>query len=268
MFYPLTGRMLDARRVVGVCQLYVNKSARRVRMLAVEAASARDTGLTSRSRRGPSKGDLKEQAILETAERLLVEKSVHELGVEEIAKGAEISRPSFYFYFESKYAVLQALVDRVVRRTYEAAGRWLTRDDEPPEEAVQRAIQATAEHWREHGPILRAAVQTWGAVPEMGRFWEGITAGFVEAAAGMIERERRAGRAAAGPPSAKALATALIWMNERSFYTASIGATPSVANEELVETLTTIWLRAVYGSEHPGERPEASSEPAAERASA
>ena len=85
----------------------------------------------------------------------------------------------------------------------------------------------------------------------MGRFWSGVTAGFVEAAAAKVERERRAGRAPAGPPDAKSLATALIWMNERCFYTASIGAVPSLGEGELVETLTSVWLRAVYGEDAP-----------------
>lgn len=202
-------------------------------------------------RRGPSKGDLKEQAILETAELLLAEKSIHELGVDELAKGAGISRPSFYFYFESKFAVLQALIGQVVRETYDQAARWLREDDEDPGLAIRRSIEAVAAQWSLRGPILRAAVETWGSVPEMGRFWSGVTAGFVEAAAAKVERERRAGRAPAGPPDAKSLATALIWMNERCFYTASIGAVPSLGEGELVETLTSVWLRAVYGEDAP-----------------
>jgi AcrR family transcriptional regulator len=208
---------------------------------------------TRSRRRGPSRGDLKEQAILETAERLLAEKSVHELGVDELARGADISRPSFYFYFESKYAVLQALVESVVQQTYAESERWLERTDEPPGDAIRRSIEAAARHWREYGPVLRAAVETWG-VTEMGAFWEEITAGFVQAAAAQIEREREAGLAVPGPPSAKALATALIWMNERCFYTASLEADPSLQGDELIDTLTAVWLRSIYGPSGNEER--------------
>jgi AcrR family transcriptional regulator len=210
-----------------------------------DMAASSGPGTRSR-RRGPSRGDLKETAILETAGRLLGEKSIHEIGVDELARGAEISRPSFYFYFESKYSVLQALVERVVQETYAEAEQWLSRTDAPPGEAVRRSIEAAARHWRENGPVLRAAVETWG-VSEMGPFWEEITAGFVEAAAAQIEREREAGLAIPAPPGAKALATALIWMNERCFYTASLGAEPSLEGDELVDTLAAVWLRTVYG---------------------
>ena len=50
-------------------------------------------------RRAPRKGDLTEQAILDTAERLLADRSLASIGIDELAAGAGISRPSFYFYF-------------------------------------------------------------------------------------------------------------------------------------------------------------------------
>jgi AcrR family transcriptional regulator len=204
-------------------------------------------------RRGPSKGDLKERAILVTAERLLAKKSLHEVSVDELAKGAKISRPTFYFYFESKFAVVRALVEEIVEETYAAALRWLERTDEPPDEAIRASIEVSTRHWRDHGPVLRAAVQTLEVFPEMERFWEAITRRFVEAVAVQIDREREAGLAPDGPPSARALATALIWMNERCFYTASLGIDPSLNYDELIETLTTVWLRSIYGTDKPVE---------------
>ncbi len=59
-------------------------------------------------------GDDRELAILETAIRLLEERQEHEISVDDLAKGAGISRPTFYFYFPSKDAVLMTLLERVV----------------------------------------------------------------------------------------------------------------------------------------------------------
>ena len=210
------------------------------------------TGHGVLSRRRPRKGDLKEQAILETCERLLAEKPLREIGVDELAAGAGISRSAFYFYFESKHAVLRALAEQVSNQMYAESERWLARDDEPPEVTVSRSIGAGAALWREHGPVLRAAVQTWGAVPEMRAFWEDIVRRFVAISAERIGEERDCG-AAPGGPAPEALARALIWMNERCFYTTSLGADPSLDDEELVPTLTTIWLRAIYASVTPRE---------------
>jgi hypothetical protein len=105
--------------------------------------------------------------------------------------------------------------------------------------------------WREHGPVMRAGFDSWGSVPDLRPFWEAITERFVEAAADQIKVERRAGNAPDGPPSAKALATALIRMSERCFYMASLGAEPSLTDRELAATLTTVFLRAIYGTDSP-----------------
>ena len=129
--------------------------------------------LSSPRRRGPTKGDLKEQAILETCERLLGERPLRDITVDELAAGAGISRPSFYFYFESKSAVLRALVERIADEMYRESERWLERSDDPPEEIALRSIEASARLWREHGPVLRAANQSWGADPRDARLLGG-----------------------------------------------------------------------------------------------
>ena len=153
--------------------------------------------LKSPRRRGPTKGDLKEDAILETCERLLAKKALSEIGVDELAAGAGISRPTFYFYFESKDAVLRTLVARIAEEMFARAESWLDRTDEPPEVTTMRTIEATAEVWEAHGPVLRAAVQNWGTVPEMRAFGEGLVRRFVERSARSIRDARDDGRGAA-----------------------------------------------------------------------
>ena len=209
---------------------------------------ARDS--LSASRRGPGKGDLKERAILATCERLLSERPLREIAVDELAAGAGISRPSFYFYFESKNAVLRALVGRVADEMYAEAEGWLEHEDDSPEVTVSRSIGAAAQQWRDHGPVLRAAVQTWGSVPELRAFWEDVVRRFVKQSAARIAEERESGTAPPGPDP-EALAKALIWMNERCFYTSSLGADPSLDDDELVPTLTAIWLRSIYATFTP-----------------
>src|SRR3954447_4189877 len=71
----------------------------------------------SRGRRTPrATGEERERAILQTFERLLEERALHEISVDDLARGAGISRPTFYFYFASKEAVLLTLMDRLVEQ--------------------------------------------------------------------------------------------------------------------------------------------------------
>src|SRR5215212_8329637 len=80
----------------------------------------------TRGRRTPrASGDDRQRAILETAERLLADRSLSEISVDDLARGAGISRPSFYFYFPSKEAVLLTIVDRLVADAAERRGTAL-----------------------------------------------------------------------------------------------------------------------------------------------
>ena len=65
---------------------------------SVPAPAPLPAGAPSRSRRPvrPS-GDDRELAILSTAERLLAERPRSAISVDDLARGAGISRPTFYF---------------------------------------------------------------------------------------------------------------------------------------------------------------------------
>ncbi|MFL5896027.1 MAG: TetR/AcrR family transcriptional regulator, partial [Thermoleophilaceae bacterium] len=152
-------------------------------------------------RRGPRRGDVTERAILETAERLLSAKPLSEIGIEELARGAGISRPSFYFYFESREAVLRALAEGVTEALHRAAEPWLEPGDDPPAQAVRRAISENLALWREHGPVLRAIRRARETDPEIRKLLDDFARRYVAACAEHIERERAAGRAPAGPPA-------------------------------------------------------------------
>ena len=203
---------------------------------------------TPGARRGrPRKGDLTSQAILDATERLLADRSLAEVGVEELAAAAGISRPTFYFHFESREAVLYALAQRTTEDLYAAASVWLRHSDESPADAVRRAIEATLALWRAHGPVLRATVRARDTDPELRRFWQEVGGRFVGSVAEQIERERAAGVALPGPPTARALANVLVAMNEQACFNASVGRPNPAADRDLVDTLTAVWLRGVYG---------------------
>jgi AcrR family transcriptional regulator len=199
------------------------------------------------SRRKRSKGDLTSQAILDTAEQLLETKPLDEIAVDELTSGAGISRSTFYFHFESREAVLYALSERVAEGLYDSAALWLRRGSEPPEDSIRRAIASTVSLWRAHGPVLRASVRARDTSELVRGFWSGVARRFIDATEQQIEIERGAGVAVAGPPSARALATALVSMNESMCHSLSLSRKSAARDRDVVETLTAVWLRSVYG---------------------
>lgn len=48
------------------------------------------------------------------------------------------------------------------------------------------------------------------------------------------------------------LARALVWMNERCFYASTLDSRVAPSEEELVDTLSAIWYRAIYYGEPAG----------------
>ena len=191
-------------------------------------------------RRGPSKGDLKQEALLETAEKLLAVKPLAEIGIEELARGAGISRSSFYFYFESRQAMLLALLARASDNLIEQVECWLEPDSDK-RESVRQSIELAVKMWDEHGAVLMAA-QNPDAPAEAQAFMADLTGRLVAATEDMIERKRATGAAPPGPPSAHSLATMLVGMTEHAI-------SHSAGEAELVDTLTSIWQRAIFAAD-------------------
>lgn len=170
-----------------------------------------------RRRATERKGDLRERAILDTCESLLAEKGYEAMTVGDIAQGAGITRGALYFYFGSKQEVVTALVAQTVGHLWERSRATAESDD--PRQAIAAAMRRTIELWNEHGLVMRTAIDLSLTVPEIGQLWSHTADLFTGAIAAVLQR---AGVPAGGAPDqAPAMARALCWMIERSFYHAS-----------------------------------------------
>jgi AcrR family transcriptional regulator len=206
----------------------------------------------SARRRAPRKGDLTEQRLLREAERLLAGRPLSSIAIDEIAQAAGISRSSFYFYFASREALLSTLGERAQEEVFASADSWLNRSDEPPSAAIARTLAENLALWRRHGPVLRALHDARHTDEQTDAVRRAIARRFVDATAAQIERERDAGLAPPAPPEARRLAAILTGMNDRAFYDASRRPHSRQRDLELVQALTTVWLRAVYCNSRHG----------------
>src|SRR4051794_15532015 len=179
-------------------------------------------------------------AVLQATERLLVEgASYAELDVGRIAAAAGISRTAFYFYFRDKRDLLMRLAADVNGLLYEQADIWFSGDGEPEAE-IREALTSIFRLYDEHGTLLRAIVEVSTYDEEIAKFWRGLLARFIDATQRRIEAEA----GAAGP--ARATAFSLVWMAERTLYQQLVQEDP-VPGDELVDAVTGIFLRSVYG---------------------
>ena len=208
---------------------------------------ASDSPATRSRRSVRTSGDDRELAILTTAERLLAERPLSAISVDDLARGAGISRPTFYFYFASKDAVLLTLLDRVVAEADAATHAAFGGRPAGPREGWRRAITAYYETFRAHRALTLAWSEARSTNAEIRDLWAQVFEGWVSRCAEVIESERQRGAAPAGPP-ARDIAVALTSMNERVLYATFTGDGPAVAEAGAVDVLLEIWLRAVYGT--------------------
>jgi AcrR family transcriptional regulator len=188
----------------------------------------------------PSKGERRELSILEAAENQLAEVGVDGMTVESIATAAGITRAALYRYFRSKNDVLAELVRRTVSALHASIDQLPVEDDESPEELLRVLVGRTEEMWREHGAVMRAALELGPTVESVREAWDSafgsVTATTAEIAvrAGVPDSDDGLG--------ARAMTFALSQMTERVFYDASRSGADLHAS---AATILTIWLRAL-----------------------
>jgi len=180
-----------------------------------------------------------EAAVFAAAERLLAEGNAYaDLNVERIAKAAGISRTAFYFYFADKRDLLMRLATDVSEQLYRQADVFFSGDGDPADQAREALTNIDA-LYHEHGILIRAIVEVSTYEEDIAVFWRGLLDAFVDATQRRIEAERRN---RPGPhPDARAMAFALTWMVERTFYQQLVQHEP-VDRDRLIDALVHIYM--------------------------
>ncbi len=80
--------------------------------MTAESIPGSSNGSTGRPQARRSRGDRQREAIVGAVRDLLEEQSFADLSVSTISERAGVARSGFYFYFDSKYAVLAVIVVR------------------------------------------------------------------------------------------------------------------------------------------------------------
>jgi TetR/AcrR family transcriptional regulator, ethionamide resistance regulator len=190
-------------------------------------------------------GDDREQAILSTAERLLGERPLADFSVDDLAKGAGISRPTFYFYFPSKNAVLLSLLDQMNNRAnaaLEALGGKLSGD---PAKLWRDRIAAFFDMSGSHRAVAVAGAAAKATNPEVRQLWSALMQRWIAYTTTAIKAERQRGAAPATVP-AEDLSVALNMLNERVMTATFTAEDPAIPEGRVIDTLVHIWLASIY----------------------
>jgi AcrR family transcriptional regulator len=103
------------------------------------------------------RGDRHRQAIMQAVRELLQEKPFAELSVSTISLRAGVARSGFYFYFDSKYAVLAQILAEAVEELEELTQYFAPRQrGESPEQFANRMVRSAAAVYAHNDPVMTA----------------------------------------------------------------------------------------------------------------
>lgn len=206
------------------------------------------TSLPRGRRNARPSGDERELAILATAERLLEDRPLADISVDDLARGAGISRPTFYFYFPSKEAVLLTLLDRVVNQADSALQALADRLETRRDDMWRTGINVFVQTFGSHRAVIRGGQGVRAINAEARQLWSTFMQKWIAHTASIIEAERERGAAPETLPALD-LATALNLMNERALSASFLAEEPSVPEANVLDTLVHIWVSAIYGEQ-------------------
>jgi AcrR family transcriptional regulator len=210
-------------------------------------------------RRQPHHGDRRRAALLAAMDQLLREAEYESVTIADIAARAGVTRSAFYFYFENKAACVAALGTEMYRETVAAADHLFTEAGEP-RQRIHDMVESLFAVWENHVYLYRAVLEASRTSSAIRDNWDGYRETFVAPVAAMIDDERAAGRAPAGPDS-ETLATMLLELGDRTLERLDPGDRKGIRRR--AEALAAVWLRSIYADS--GEVAAASRTPPATR---
>ncbi len=100
-------------------------------------------------------------AFLDVAQRLIQTKGYEQMSIQDVLDALDTSRGAFYHYFDSKQALLEAVVDRFADGAMEAVAPVLADPDLPALRKLERVFGGIA-HWKaEQKDLVLAIMEVW-----------------------------------------------------------------------------------------------------------
>ncbi|HEY4388806.1 MAG TPA: TetR/AcrR family transcriptional regulator [Ktedonobacteraceae bacterium] len=105
----------------------------------------------------------KRNAILDVAQRYITTKGYEQMTTQDILEALQISRGAFYHYFESKQALLMALVERTGEQAEQIVLPIVSDREMPAQDKLLRVFAVLNQHKQENLDLLFAFMRIWYA---------------------------------------------------------------------------------------------------------
>lgn len=192
-----------------------------------------------------SRGDRQRDAIVAAVRDLLEVKAFSDLSVSMISERAGVARSGFYFYFDSKYAVLAVVVADAMAELDKLTHDFAPREaGETPPEFAKRMVGSAAAVFSHNDPIMKACTLAQNTDAQLRDMMNDFSDTVIDKIVGLIRLD-----AGARPISDDLTAlvrtltatTALTLANDSAF----VGRNDDSARA--VEVVERLWLSALWG---------------------
>lgn len=179
---------------------------------------------------------------------MLTEKPFAELSVSSISDRAGVARSGFYFYFDSKYAVLAQILEEAQQELEELTHHFAPRErDELPAEFARRMVQSAAVMFANNDPVMSACMAARATDAEIRRIQDDQIGAIVDKIVKIVEDERAAGTARPISDDVPMLirtlgATTVMALSGESAFVGS-----AAGSDRVVAVLEKLWLSSLWG---------------------
>ncbi len=194
------------------------------------------------------RGDRQRQAIVQAVRELLEERPFAQLSVSTISDRAGVARSGFYFYFDSKYAVLAQILADATHELEEMTEYFAPRGpDESPAAFAKRMVGSAAAVYAHNDPVMSACNAARNTDTEIRDLLDQQVEGVIQQIIGIVKDELRAGTAHPISDDIPALVRTLAVTTAQTLSgdTAFLGPDGDV--QRGVRVLEALWLNALWG---------------------
>ena len=194
------------------------------------------------------RGDRQRHAIVAAVRELLEEKPFAELSVSTISDRAGVARSGFYFYFDSKYAVLAHILGEVSEELTEATGAFAPRgDDETPAQFARRMVGSAAAVYAHNDPVMSACNIARHTDAEIREILDRYNEAVIDQIVPIVEAEIANRTADPITADVRGLVRVLTSATAMTLSGESLFLGPDADLDRAVKVLEQLWLHALWG---------------------
>src|SRR6201991_4045459 len=192
-----------------------------------------------------SRGDRQRDAIVTAVRELLEERSFADLSVSTISERAGVARSGFYFYFDSKYAVLAVILADADELLDQLTHNFAPREPgETPAAFAKRMVGSAAAGTANDDPVLTAGTGARNTAAQIREMMDDFYDSVVDKLIALLEQDADAQPISDDLPAlvrTLAAVTTMTLMHDSTFV--GRGEDPARA----INIVERLWLNAIWG---------------------